>query len=342
MPNVITRSAKTQRLYDNRVKTTMHRYQAETGHTWADHPMAFAEWMLAQKRRWKRSTWRMTRLAVQEYLQEAGAPIEAIQHFDDGHNPSSKAAGQFAAVRVKGFPDSDLEKLVTLLTSPLQGATPSPAPAKTIRSGGYDVMLAAFLQANVLIGLRPSEWDTAHWVTLNEERVLQVENRKTTNGRSNGTARLLCIHPDKVDLIQAALTERDRLLAMGAAWPEIQNGMACRIKEIRHLVTKKTYTLYSTRHRFVSAAKQSGYSKEEIANMLGHASENTATMHYGRKTAKTSGGRGETAESLQAPALLVGVTRGVGVTIVPKDDTENQAALTEDRGNTSGTANPDE
>jgi integrase len=307
-----TRSEKTQRIYDNRVETTMRRYQREThGHTWADNPMAFAEWMTQQKSRWKKSTWRMTRLAVQEYLQKSGAPVEAIQHFSVGDNPSSKAVGQFDATRVKGLPDEDLEKLVRLLTDPQTQAT------HKLRGGTYDAMLAAFLQANVLIGLRPSEWDTAQWSSLDGSQVLRVENRKTTNGRSNGAIRLLAVHPDSVQTVQEAILERDRLYSLGIGWTEIQKGMSSRLQEIRHLVTRKTYTLYSTRHRFVSGAKQSGYNKRDIADMLGHSSEETAGLHYGRKNAKTAGGRSDTpTEKLAdegAESPIIGVTMGIGV-----------------------------
>lgn len=304
--NPVTRSTKTQHMYDLRVETTMRRYQRETqGRTWADDPMAFAQWMLQQKARWKRSTWRMTRLAVQEYLQKAGAPVEAIDHFNDGHNPPGKAKGQFDACRVKGLPDRDLDKLLDLLTDPAVRA------AHKMRQGTYDAILAAFLRANVLTGLRPSEWDTAKWTTLDKETVLRVENRKATNGRGNGVARLLSVHPDAVPAIQAMMDERDRLHVLGATWPEMQSSMASRLKEIRHLVTRKTYTLYSTRHRFVSAAKQSGYSKGAIADMLGHASEETATLHYGRKSATTRGKKTASEQKTEKP--LMGVAQGVGV-----------------------------
>jgi integrase len=231
--------------------------------------------------------------------------MEAIDHFNDGHNPPSKAKGQFDACRVKGLPDRDLDKLLNLLTNPTVRA------AHKMRQGTYDAILAAFLRANVLTGLRPSEWDTAKWTTLDKVTVLWVGNRKTTNGRGNGVARLISVHPDAVPAIQAMMDERDRLYALGAAWPEIQSGMASRLKEVRHLVTRKTYTLYSTRHRFVSAAKQSGYSKGAIADMLGHASEETATLHYGRRSATTGGGKAASEQVTEKP--LMGVAQGVGV-----------------------------
>lgn len=311
-----TRSAATQKIYDTRAVTTLHRYEKESGHTWRDNPMRFAEWMLQQKPRWKRSTWRMTRLAVQEALEKEGAPVEALQHFNDGHNPEGKAPGQFKTRRVRGLPDDDLKKILSLLQGDGMKAG--------IRKGTYDEVLALFLQANVMVGLRPSEWDTAQWAQLDGVTVLRVKNRKATNGRGNGPERLLHIQesatgmlPAKVT-IQALMDERDRFALLGASWVDIQNGMANRLKEIRHLVTSKTYTLYSTRHRFVSAAKQSGHSKTEIANMLGHASEETAGLHYGRRSATT--GRGTAPESsLVRKHALIAVTMGVGVSESAKD-----------------------
>ena len=331
-----TRSAATQKIYDTRAVTTLHRYEKESGHTWLDDPMRFAEWMLQQKPRWKRSTWRMTRLAVQEALEKEGAPVEALQHFNDGHNPEGKAPGQFKTRRVRGLPDDDLKKILSLL----QGD----GIKAGIRKGTYDEALALFLQANIMVGLRPSEWDTAQWAQLDGVTVLRVKNRKSTNGRGNGQERLLYVQenatgtrPAARATIQALMDERDRFTLLGASWADVQNGMANRLKEIRHLVTSKTYTLYSTRHRFVSAAKQSGHSKTEIANMLGHASEETAGLHYGRRSATTGGGTAPESSLVRKHALIA-VTMGVGVsesakdqvpTVSPRQWTQGQPAHTD-------------
>ncbi len=286
-----SRSRATQKIYDTRAITTLRRYQKESGRTWQDDPMQFSEWMLQQKHRWKRSTWRMTRLAVQELLKKEGAPIEALQRFSDGRNTDSRAPGHFKAQRVRSLPDDDLNKILTLLQD-------HPDAKGPLRKGMYDKILALFLKVNVQIGLRPSEWDTAQWAQLDGETVLRVQNRKATNGRGNGAERLLRVQEAFRSEVQELLDERDRFYRIGAFWPEIQNGMANRLKEIRHLATNKTYTLYSTRHRFVSAAKQSGFSKKEIADMLGHVSEETA-IHNPENIAVTMG-VGVSAESLSA------------------------------------------
>ena len=247
----------------------------------------------------------MTRLAVQELLKKEGAPIEALQRFSDGRNTDSRAPGHFKAQRVRSLPDDDLNKILALLQD-------HPDAKGPLRKGMYDKILALFLKVNVQIGLRPSEWDTAQWAQLDGETVLRVQNRKATNGRGNGAERLLRVQEAFRSEVQELLDERDRFYRIGAFWPEIQNGMANRLKEIRHLATNKTYTLYSTRHRFVSAAKQSGFSKKEIADMLGHVSEETAGLHYGRKNKRVSGGNTETETAIHNPENIA-VTMGVGV-----------------------------
>jgi hypothetical protein len=42
-------------------------------------------------------------------------------------------------------------------------------------------------------------------------------------------------------------------------------------------------TLYSLRHQFSANAKASGFTRLEIAAMMGHAVDDTAVVHYGRK-----------------------------------------------------------
>lgn len=327
-----TRSASTQKIYDTRAATTLRRYEKESGFTWRDDPMRFADWMLRQKPRWKRSTWRMTRLAVQEALEKEGAPIEAIQRFNDGHNPEGKAPGQFKAQRVRGLPDGDLEKIVSLLRNNGSNAA--------LRKGAYDEILALFLQANILVGLRPSEWDSAQWAQLDDTPVLRVKNRKTTNGRGNGQERLLHVQEDATAIIQSLMEERDRFYLLGASWADVQSGMANRLKEIRHLATSKTYTLYSTRHRFVSAAKQSGYGRAEIANMLGHASEKTAGLHYGRKNTGTSGkgGGDEISPTMNLESGQIAVTMGVGVTAKNPEERQQTSGVEQSPGTKSGLA----
>lgn len=51
---------------------------------------------------------------------------------------------------------------------------------------------------------------------------------------------------------------------------------------------EKRPTLYSARHQFSADAKRSGMSKTEIAACMGHQSPETASSHYGHRTAGRS------------------------------------------------------
>ncbi|MGZ8160209.1 MAG: hypothetical protein ACXWT4_15560, partial [Methylobacter sp.] len=53
----------------------------------------------------------------------------------------------------------------------------------------------------------------------------------------------------------------------------------------------KSICLYSARHQFAADAKKSGLSKTAIAALMGHASQETAATHYGRRTAGRGGFR---------------------------------------------------
>ena len=45
---------------------------------------------------------------------------------------------------------------------------------------------------------------------------------------------------------------------------------------------KKRSTLYSCRHQCSANMKANGYSKKEVAHIMGHGSSCAATLHYGR------------------------------------------------------------
>ena len=46
---------------------------------------------------------------------------------------------------------------------------------------------------------------------------------------------------------------------------------------------KEKISLYSLRHQFSANAKMSGFTREEIAALMGHVVDDTATVHYAKK-----------------------------------------------------------
>ena len=143
--------------------------------------------------------------------------------------------------------------------------------------------------AGILTGLRPAEWACASLKAVGNTLTLVVKNGKNTNGRSFGQDR---------KLIVSELTGDEKLLIKehierANAHETLQDFEAWynRCRKLMHTISRvlwpkrTTYpTLYSARHLFAAAAKAE-HSKREVAALMGHGYELTATIHYGRKKA---------------------------------------------------------
>ena len=67
-------------------------------------------------------------------------------------------------------------------------------------------------------------------------------------------------------------------------------------------------TLYSGRHQFAANLKAAGYSRAEIAALMGHATDETAGQQYGRKKAgrKTGGLAKALASEVEKVRVIIG------------------------------------
>lgn len=178
-----------------------------------------------------------------------------------------------SAYKAKSIPVHDLVSLTEkLMSSSAEWARP------TIR----------FLQAAVATGLRPCEWE--HTIFLDPETLL-VQNAKHTNGRGRGESRVVTI-PQEHWLFEATHEHFRRL----KVWLEAGQTYDHYYENCRHTLARaqkslwprrntRTYTLYTGRHQWCANTKQAGASKLEIAEQMGHASEETAGTHYGRRSA---------------------------------------------------------
>ena len=146
-----------------------------------------------------------------------------------------------------------------------------------------------WLAANSIVGLRPIEWKTAYLDVIDGERMLVVVNAKNTNGRSHGKLRhlnLTKINEAELSLILKQLNIASRYNIDDATWARYYSAVRLTIYHMTRtaLSNRRKYpTLYSTRHQFAANAKAADLGKSEIAAMMGHAVDTTATMHYGRK-----------------------------------------------------------
>jgi hypothetical protein len=146
-----------------------------------------------------------------------------------------------------------------------------------------------WMLANIVVGLRPIEWKQA---TLREHEgdiELVINNAKNTNGRANGDVRhinLSNLTESELRLVRNQLDASSKNNSSDYIWNDYYNG----IRKTLHRLARATFknqrkypTLYSSRHQFCANAKSVGMTKTEVAALMGHAVDDTAGSHYGKK-----------------------------------------------------------
>jgi integrase len=214
---------------------------------------------------------------VAEELDEAIARLRA-----ESQSGCLKQSDRTSGLKAKAFPAADFEIVANYLESRIGGK----------RGHRHANALLTFLRANRLVGLRPAEWESAGLVDLHGALALRVGNAKHTNGRANGSHRHLLLD----GLLPKQIGHLDEMLHMlvnFASDPEY--GFDRHMHQLRLYMGKvvrrclgkrKRYpSMYSFRHQFVANAKSGSRSQEEIAALVGHGSNATASQHYGRTTA---------------------------------------------------------
>jgi len=196
--------------------------------------------------------------------------IEILCHDDQSSESGMKRSSRTSSSKDKKFSDSDRYDVIDWLKL---------HPAK------FSNALIVILHIGGMVGIRPCEWKSASVTRLpNSCFELHIRNAKATNGRSNGPSRTLTIsnvNNEICDLVEGFISLVSQLI-----WDELYDG--CR--KLLHKATrelwpyrKKYPTLYSLRHQFAADAKSAGMTKLQVAALMGHASIDTATAHYGKK-----------------------------------------------------------
>lgn len=138
-------------------------------------------------------------------------------------------------------------------------------------------LAAAWLRATYITGLRPSEW---RYVRLSGQ-MLVVKNGKASNGRSHGEERAISVQL-KGEIKNIGLLIYNLRINYDEHYRHTRYVISAAAERLWPGRDKRP-SLYTARHMFSAEAKRA-MSKEEVAALLGHASDRTAGMHYARAT----------------------------------------------------------
>lgn len=276
--NIITRDTKTENDYLIKAIQLIKKAKKELqlSDTTDIDFRQLAIWLCEHKKNIKSSTWRYYKSSILYFLESYDSleAIEAINYLKDIKSEGSlKHSTKTSSLKLKKICHEDWNKLYNYLIS---------------KNNKWNKELIEWLKSSLITGLRPIEWKNAKLETLDDKPVLLIKNAKFTNNRSHGEFRTLLLENlthENLQIIKNHLNTTKTFVGMDEyeyfyRGCSVALNKACRSCWPRR---KQHITLYSARHQFSSNAKLSGFTKAEIAAMMGHAVDITATIHYGRK-----------------------------------------------------------
>ena len=160
----------------------------------------------------------------------------------------------------------------------------------------HDELLYNCIITCLTAGLRPVELMTMKLLTVT---TLVVQNAKNSNGRATGVTRKLdlsLIDKDKLQAIERSIEQINiykEWLDLDNQEPPVQKKQLNKLSRVLadrlNYVGKKVLTprvaypsMYTFRHQFRANQAKIGKTKAEIANMMGHSSEKSASLHYAK------------------------------------------------------------
>ncbi|MBS3953528.1 MAG: hypothetical protein KGZ88_11310 [Methylomicrobium sp.] len=280
------KTEQTVRHYRIRARQIIKRVEHDIG---SNQPTLYelAQWLVENQPVMSKSTWRQYRAALicffaDEVNQSAdGQRAIALLRATDTRQCKSHGT-QTSAKKLKKISLADLEKLVVYFLV-----------RENIR---YGTETLAWLLSGLWTGLRPAEWQSAQFVKNNDgEWALYVQNGKNSNGRSHGNRRIVELsnmNEGELGVIHLHLLNIATSRNEGVNFVTFYNrcrdclyGANLKIWPNR----SKLVSLYSARHQFAADAKCCGLTQTDIAALMGHASIETAGIHYGRRVSGRGG-----------------------------------------------------
>ena len=281
----MSRTSKTEENYKLIAKRLMARYNRDV--PGPPYKVKFLDWLGSKKAQWRPSTWRQYKSAMMLFFEINGSRdlCEKLSKMhSDACAPPPSRGGQMntSARKRKEITGDEFERLLKVLGG---------------RRCTWATNTRLFLQAGLLTGLRPGEWEFA--VIIDDVElpngskvgpVLKVKNAKNTNGRCHGEYRHLILsnlERTEINTIQMHISLVTRWIRDGGKYEKYYS--RCRRclyeagREFPPRLRNKNITQYTMRHQFAANLKNAGYSLQKIGALMGHAVDDTATEHYGRK-----------------------------------------------------------
>lgn len=279
MEIISSKTELTEEQYKYRVELLEKRFADDSGedpheHPGRKNPLGFVQWFItrAAENSWAKRTYWLYRSALLWFFSTNGIP-EAITALKRTSSAQLNCRGtRTSSNKLKKLPDSVFTTLIDTLGN---------------GKGHLDKLIAQWLKAGLVTGLRPVEWEHAVWMP--EKHALEVLNAKRDVYRGNGERRIIiydpALHQDEISNITTFLYALHEKIK-DKQYNDIYQ--ACRKRLL--VVSKKLWpkskilpSLYSTRHQFAANMKASGLTAKQVAALMGHSSEETAQCHYARK-----------------------------------------------------------
>lgn len=273
------------------------------------------EYVIGRKPTYSRNTWKQYKNALRFHAEQiieiqnekvvAEEAQAAIRMLDQETSEGCMKSGtKTSALKQKTFKKADFDKLISYLQ-------------RHIGKHRYARTLTLWLKASRLTGLRPGEWENVNLIQIDSTPALLVQNAKATNGRANGNERTLLL--DRITDEELGVVKDMVEMLVGYESEIPYSKLQKLLGDYMNRATRNCFgkrqkypALYSSRHQFSADAKLSGLSKAEVAALLGQASDETAGIHYARKSS------GEFALKVSPLASEVRTVRRCSQTFVPQ------------------------
>ncbi len=286
-----THTKETEAAYLKRAAGLLKRYSKEKGLP-KDEYGKLASWLEELKPAMAVRSWRLYKAALVCYLDVIGQYElrDALKLLNSSgcKAKGKKSEGNTSQKKKKNVSQIEEETLTQYLN--------------TQREEYYWALRTLiFFKATLVTGLRPEEWRDAVYLEENlpgincETPALRVKNAKATNGRAHGEYRHLILtnmSESDINTILLQLQFTDVSLTHGLlgsdgklTWTQYYESIRkCLYRAYKVLFPRaeSLVSIYSCRHQCIADLK-TVYSRAEVAAMVGHATDRTATDHYGKK-----------------------------------------------------------